>query len=171
MFGTILRIDRRIEREIDAGLRAGLGDLLPHAIAIADKEVGVTGHVDDGGDAAGSRRARRPDEILLILLRARMHLRIDRARQHIGVAEIVALLRLRATPSPTRATLPSRIATMAVVDDAICGDDAAGDDEIEITHGYTRSCNSMRADEHVEQTVIGLGLRGACRKKRASPRS
>ena len=117
--GAIFRIDRRIEREIDARLRAGLGDLLLHALAGANQKIGVIGHVDDGGDAAGRRGARGPDEILLILLRTGMHLRIDRARQHIGLSEIVTLARLRrrAVADPRDAAIAD--SDIAIVDDAL----------------------------------------------------
>ena len=55
--GALFRIDGAVEREIDAGLRQGVGDLLPHIVARGDDVALVIGHVDDGGDAAGRRRA------------------------------------------------------------------------------------------------------------------
>ncbi len=134
VLGAVLGRDRAIEREVDARLGAGLGGLLPNPVAVADEKTGVIRHVDDGGDAARGRGAGRPDEILLILLRARMDLRVDGAGQDIGAAEIVPVRRRGRRSGADALDEPVANGDPAVVDHAIGAHHTSRDDQIEIAH-------------------------------------
>src|ERR1700689_3542665 len=79
---ALLGINRGVESIIDARLRTGLFGLGPEALGGRDQASVVIGHVDDCRNPAGSRAARRPDEVLLSQLAAAMNLGVDRAREH-----------------------------------------------------------------------------------------
>lgn len=67
--GSLGRVDGAVKREIDPRLLSRVGDLALDRRRRADEVSFVIGHVDDRRDAARGRRARGPDEVLLISLR------------------------------------------------------------------------------------------------------
>ena len=79
---AFLRVDRCIEREVNARLCARFLSLDTEALCVRDQTAVVIGHVDDGSDAAGGSAARRPDEIFLTFLTAAVHLRVNGTRKN-----------------------------------------------------------------------------------------
>ncbi len=155
---AVVRAHRAVEREIHARLGACLPRLLLQAFAGRDQEAVVVRHVDDRGHPAGRRRARRPHEILLAPLGARMHLRINGAGQHVGLPEVVACARLRrrAVAHALDRTVPD--GDVALLENAIGAHDAPGDDEIEIAHFLFPLLRT--AEKRLEQFGIRARLRG-----------
>src|SRR6185312_8149844 len=130
-------IDRAVKGEVDAGLRARVLDLPAHRFAGIDDIALVIRHVDDGGNAAGGRRAGRPDEILLVLLAQRMDLRVDGAGKDQRLAEIVAVAAGRRRPIADGADLLAGDGDIAAVDYPVGQHYGADEHNIEISHGRT----------------------------------
>src|SRR5690554_258717 len=111
-----------------------MGYLAAHRISRADQIALVIGHIDDGGDPTGGGRAGRTDEILLVFLAERMHLRIDGAGQDQRVAQLVTLMGRGRPALANMDDLALAHRHIAILDDEIGEHDGAGQREIEIGH-------------------------------------
>ena len=69
-----------------------------------------------------------------------MNLRVDSPREDIGLSKIVTFARLRGCSVADPCNAAIAYSDIAIVDDALGRDDAAANDEIEITHWHTRFC-------------------------------
>ncbi len=131
---AVVGMHRAVEREVDARLLTRLARLGRQTLAGADQNAVVIRHVDDGRHAAGCRRARRPDEILLAALRTGMNLCVDGARHDIGVAEILARARGRRRALADTLDEPAANCHIAVLADALGVHHASGDNQIVVAH-------------------------------------
>src|SRR5690606_40240 len=135
MLRPVRRVHRAIERKIDPRLLSGLYGLVRNLVAGADQVSIVIRHVDDRRHAAGGGRARRPDEVLLAGLGARMNLRVYRARKDKGIAEIMtrARRRRRTFAYPLDHSGPN--GDIALLANPVAANHTACDYKIEIAHG------------------------------------
>jgi hypothetical protein len=86
-----LRNDRAEQCDVDDGLATHNVDLGQQPLDGVDRTRAVERHLDDRGDAARRGGCRARDDTLTAVGEA-MHMRIDHARQHESLAEVVALL-------------------------------------------------------------------------------
>jgi len=124
---ALVRIDRRIQREIDPRLRAGFADLGAETLRGGDQAIVIVRHVDDGGDAAGRGAARRPDEVFLAELAAAVHLGVDGAGKHQKIRTAV-LFTGGDGAGPDRLDQSVTCQNVSIFDDPIRKDDGAPKD-------------------------------------------
>ena len=122
------------KRHIDVALALHRLRLGAQQLAVPDGLGIVVRHVDQGRDAAGRGGARGAAEPVLIGLAAGIDLSVDHARHHPLAAGIDLLACGRRRAASHESDFAVRHRHEAVVDDAVCGHQIAGDDEIEIGH-------------------------------------